>query len=189
MQRRITVALLACACVVAGAPNAEAKSLTAKYRDLRVEVVKKHGERAPGRNIVRDGVRTKHGPRPAKNVDIAESIDTFRRWLAPPPPPPALPAPAASSISQAPTASLQSGATSGGACGAIPGYIVGRESGGDPNAVNPSSGAFGCYQLMPEHFVGGGACADLGRDQAGQDECATRLWDGGAGSSNWAQTR
>lgn len=187
MQRRITVALLALACMAIGAPTAEATSLPAKYHDLRAEVVQKHGERAPGRNIVQEGVRTKHGPRPARNAEIAESIDTFRRWLAPPPASP--PAIASSNTTQAPTVGLQSGAPSGGSCGAIPGYIVGRESGGNPNAVNPSSGAFGCYQLMPEHFEGGGACADLGRDQAGQDRCATRLWDGGAGSSNWAQTR
>jgi hypothetical protein len=184
MKRRVTVAVLAVAC--AAVPSVEAKTLPVKYHVLRERIVEKHGARAPGRNIVRQGVRTKRGSRAATNTDIAASIATFRRMLAPPPPP--APAPSSSSTSTTPTAGLQS-AGSGGACGAIPGYIVGRESGGDPNAVNPSSGAFGCYQLLPDHFAAGGECAGLGTDQAGQDECAGRLWDGGAGSSHWAQTR
>src|SRR3954470_12423869 len=191
MRRRITVALLACASLAVGAPLAAGQSPEAKYRALRTEVVQKHGERAPGRNIVRDGVRTKHGARPARLADIEQSIVVMRRMLAPPAP---APTPASSSnLPVAASTGLQSQApapsSGGGACNAIPGYIVQRESGGDPAAVNSSSGAFGCYQLMPEHFSGGGACADLSRDQAGQDECASRLWDGGRGSGNWAATR
>jgi hypothetical protein len=189
MRRRITVALLACASLAVGAPLAAGQSPEAKYRALRAEVVQKHGERAPGRNIVRDGVRTKHGARPARLADITQSIEVMRRMLAPPTP---APTPASSSTPVAAISGLQSQASApsgGGACNAIPGYIVQRESGGNPAAVNSSSGAFGCYQLMPEHFAGGGACADLSRDQAGQDKCAARLWDGGRGSGNWAATR
>jgi septal ring factor EnvC (AmiA/AmiB activator) len=66
---------------------------------------------------------------------------------------------------------------------AIPQAIVMCESGGNYNARNPS-GAYGAYQIMPEHW-NGGICNDLGRDRAGQDECASRLWNGGSGAGNW----
>jgi septal ring factor EnvC (AmiA/AmiB activator) len=66
---------------------------------------------------------------------------------------------------------------------AIPEAIVMCESGGSYSAQNPS-GAYGAYQIMPEHW-NGGVCSDLGRDRAGQDQCAARLWDGGAGAGNW----
>jgi hypothetical protein len=50
------------------------------------------------------------------------------------------------------------------------------ESGGDPNAVNPSSGAFGCWQELPSHFAPGGSCAGLDMHTVdGQRECANRL--------------
>jgi hypothetical protein len=53
----------------------------------------------------------------------------------------------------------------------LPDYIVDRESGGNPN----------------------GTCSDLGAHGTAsveaQNECANRLWDGGAGSSHWAATR
>jgi hypothetical protein len=65
---------------------------------------------------------------------------------------------------------------------AIPEYIVECESGGDAGAVNPETGASGTYQIMPEHFEPGGACYGLS-----EYDCAARLWDGGAGASNWSQ--
>jgi Transglycosylase-like domain len=71
------------------------------------------------------------------------------------------------------------------ACDAIPAYIVACESGGDPNAVNSSSGAYGCYQIMPFHWGPGGVCDDLGDVGDQQDECARRIWDG-AGPGAWA---
>jgi hypothetical protein len=77
----------------------------------------------------------------------------------------------------------------GGSCygGPIPDYIVSRESGGNPNALNPS-GAWGCYQIMPEWWSG--ACSSLDKYTIdGQKACAAILWNGGAGASNWALTR
>jgi hypothetical protein len=72
----------------------------------------------------------------------------------------------------------------------LPDYIVDRESGGNPNAYNPS-GAWGCAQFMPGTW--NGTCSDLGAHGTAsveaQNECANRLWDGGAGSSHWAATR
>lgn len=188
MMRRITVATIALAVLAVGAPAAEAGKLRSQYRGLYEKVADTHGKRAPGRNIVEDGVRTKRGTRQATRADLKESIGVFQYRLAPP-------SPATSSTSTAaPSSGLKSaaswtGSSSGGRCGnAIPGYIIQRESGGNPNARNPS-GAFGCYQLMPMHFQSGGKCADLSTSQSGQDQCASRLWNGGRGSSNWAATR
>lgn len=69
---------------------------------------------------------------------------------------------------------------------AIPDYIIARESGGDPYAVNPSSGAFGCAQVMPFHWAPGGACAGL--DPYSIDDqrtCVEWLSQGGTRLSPW----
>lgn len=67
----------------------------------------------------------------------------------------------------------------------LPAYIIQRESGGDPNAVNPSSGTFGCAQLQPFHFSPGGACEGLSTDTPGQIACTERL-QAAAGLQPWA---
>jgi len=55
--------------------------------------------------------------------------------------------------------------------------FIARESGGDPNAYNPS-GAYGCYQIMPGTWAGAG-CDELGAygsaSPAAQSACASRL--------------
>jgi hypothetical protein len=80
-----------------------------------------------------------------------------------------------------------------GACAAIPGWIVNRESRCTYTARN-ASGAGGAYQLMPStadamarrighpELIGVNA-ADW--PAALQDAAATALWDGGAGACNW----
>lgn len=55
------------------------------------------------------------------------------------------------------------------------------ESGGDYNARNPS-GAYGKYQIMPETASAYGC--DLSTP-GGQDACATKIYAGGAGRSQW----
>ena len=96
----------------------------------------------------------------------------------------------AAAQSQWRTPASSSGSVSGGgSCygGPIPDYIVTRESGGNPAALNPS-GAWGCYQIMPEWWSG--ACSGFDRYTIdGQKQCAAILWNGGAGSGNWALTR
>lgn len=65
--------------------------------------------------------------------------------------------------------------------------FIDRESGGNPGIYNTGgSGAWGCYQLMPEHFAAGGTCDDFVYGAASaeqQAECASRLplsaWSGG----------
>jgi soluble lytic murein transglycosylase-like protein len=79
------------------------------------------------------------------------------------------------------------GGSVGGACGGASNgadRFIGAESGGNPNARN-SSGAWGCYQIMPGTWQS--SCSDLGQHgSAGTDaqaQCASRL-----PSSSWAAT-
>jgi soluble lytic murein transglycosylase-like protein len=67
----------------------------------------------------------------------------------------------------------------GGACGGASNgadAYIGRESGGNPNARNPS-GAWGCYQIMPGTWSS--SCSDLGAhgsaSTSAQAQCASRL--------------
>lgn len=55
---------------------------------------------------------------------------------------------------------------------AIPTYVVMCESGGNPTAVNPSSGAYGLYQIIPSTAAAYGC--DLSTI-AGQHSCAREI--------------
>jgi hypothetical protein len=77
------------------------------------------------------------------------------------------------------------GTSVGGACGGATNgadAFIGKESGGNPNARN-SSGAWGCYQIMPGTWSS--SCSDLGAHGSAstqaQAQCASRL-----PSSAWA---
>lgn len=78
--------------------------------------------------------------------------------------------------------------SAGGCSGfSVPDWIIQRESGGDPNAVNPSSGAYGCTQTLPEHYQAGGACAGLDMHSVdGQRQCTYILSAGGTNLAAWS---
>jgi peptidoglycan hydrolase CwlO-like protein len=69
----------------------------------------------------------------------------------------------------------------------IPKAIVMCESGGNYNALNPSSGAGGAYQMLPETYkgLGGKYAAPQLAPKSEQDRLAAKLWNNGAGRGNW----
>ncbi|HWD76256.1 MAG TPA: transglycosylase family protein [Solirubrobacteraceae bacterium] len=98
---------------------------------------------------------------------------------------------AAAAAPTAPASTAPSGSGSTVALGpsggwAIPYAIVLCESGGQ-NLPPNSAGASGYYQIMPatwKLFGGSGPAAYLA-PKAEQDAVASRIWNGGAGASNW----
>ena len=98
-----------------------------------------------------------------------------------------------SQISQleAQQAAAQATTYSGGGLGASAGWVIPYqvvlcESGGQ-NLPPNSAGASGYYQIMPatwKLFGGSGPAAYL-TSKAEQDAVAARIWNGGAGASNW----
>lgn len=83
------------------------------------------------------------------------------------------------------------GSTAGGtgACGGDlpPCCVMMRESHGNPNAVNGSSGASGKWQFMPgtwNNYMGYPTAASA--PASVQDQRARQVYAGGAGASNWA---
>ncbi|HWD69356.1 MAG TPA: transglycosylase family protein [Solirubrobacteraceae bacterium] len=76
------------------------------------------------------------------------------------------------------------GATAGWA---IPYKIVLCESGGQ-NLPPNSAGASGYYQILPStwHEYGGSGAAAYQAAKSEQDAVASRIWNGGAGASNWS---
>jgi hypothetical protein len=185
-MRSIITGLLLAAVVAFGAAPAEAKTLRGTYGSLYRSVAKHHGKRAPGRNIVKYGVQTKHGTRRATSREVARSVRTFRRWLAPPPAPAAIyvaPRDVAVAPRSAPAAAAP--AYSGGRY-AIPASIVQCESRGNYHAYNPSSGAGGAYQIIPSTWRAyGGSGSPHTAPPAEQDRIARKVW-AEQGRSAWS---
>lgn len=83
------------------------------------------------------------------------------------------------------------GGSVGGGCGvppdngdAPPGFpdsVIQKESSGRRDASNGSH--FGRAQISCQHYAPGGGCVGLS-----YSDCWSKLWNGGAGASNWAET-
>jgi len=94
-------------------------------------------------------------------------------------------------------AELQAAMNQGGSAGntvqqwfgdfSIPNTIVMCESGGNYNALNPSSGAGGAYQFLPSTYkgLGGKYSSPQSAPKWEQDRLAAKLWAGGQGAGNW----
>jgi hypothetical protein len=97
----------------------------------------------------------------------------------------AAPAPTAPPTTQAPAPVV---AAVSGACGGNlpPCCVMMRESGGNPTAVNTSSGASGKWQFMPDTWQGyGGYSSAAEAPESVQDARAAEIWAGGAGAGHW----
>jgi septal ring factor EnvC (AmiA/AmiB activator) len=92
---------------------------------------------------------------------------------------------AAEEAEQASAASAQQTVASWVGDWAIPEAIVMCESGGNFNAVNPSSGAGGAYQILPSTWeLYGGSGAPQDASPAEQSQVAAQIW-ADSGSSAW----
>ena len=108
---------------------------------------------------------------------VAVQRDEVAAFLA------SLPSPSAAvelDLPPAPAAEATHTIGASGACGGATNgadQFIQRESGGDPNAYNPS-GAWGCYQIMPGTWAGAG-CDQFGAygsaSASAQAQCASRL--------------
>jgi peptidoglycan hydrolase CwlO-like protein len=92
----------------------------------------------------------------------------------------------AAAAEQASAASAQQTVASWVGDWAIPEAIVMCESGGNFNAVNPSSGAGGAYQILPSTWrLYGGSGAPQDASPGEQSQIAAQIW-ADSGSSAWA---
>lgn len=155
--------------------HAKLSYLDRTYLRLYHRVARRRGDRAPGRNIVRQGLRSGHPPA-ARHV--ARSIRVLRRMLTPVAPAIATAAPVAvTTTTVAPTTSYSGG---------MPACTWQPESGGSYTAVNPSSGAGGKYQIIPSTWkaYGGSGPSAATASPAEQEAVARRVY-AGQGASAW----
>jgi hypothetical protein len=120
-----------------------------------------------GRNRIEDGKLLRSGkvipePHPCKWRNYLDS------QLSPPEPAPPIDSSTISTAAPAPVTVAPASGDSG---------CVGMEaeSGSAGYSAMSPTGYIGCYQLSPEHYAPGGACAGLGTDPAGQDACAATI--------------
>lgn len=143
----------------------------AKYLNLYFAVKHKEGKRAPGRQILRQGVRHHGRVRPATAKEVARSIRQLRALLNPllvarPP-------------GQAPAA-VQTPAAGGTLSS-----IAACESGGNPRAVSPTGQYRGKYQFDYGTWAAVGGHGDpAAASEAEQDMRAAMLYSQ-RGSAPW----
>lgn len=146
------------------------------YLALYEEAQGEFGSAAVGANAVDDGV----GRWDAYNVPdsiVARKAAVLDAMLNPPPTPEDS-TDAAASTAGGSTYTTTSTPSTGGY--SIPESIVQCESGGDYSAVNPSSGAYGAYQILPSTSAAYGC--DMSTP-AGQDACAAEIYADSGGSA------
>jgi hypothetical protein len=132
-----------------------------------------------GRNIVDDGYRHQDGSvTPPTDAQVREFSQRLELCIHPPPPPAPAPEPepAAASTEYTSTPAPAAPTSTGGGC---PSYMAAEAS--SPSAVNASSGASGCYQVLPSTAAAmGPACADVNADSCVAAICASQ------GNGAWA---
>ena len=169
-------------CILLGALVALAMPATAQAKSphlceqaakVRASVVKKHGKRAPGRDICKHGVRRNGKVRAPTNKGKARYLRALKRLDSPPPmlteagPPPVAPA-----ATQSPRA--------GGTLQAI----AACESGGN-YSTNTGNGFYGAYQFTQSTWASvGGSGNPAAASPAEQDRRAAMLY-AREGASPW----
>lgn len=160
---------------------ADAKPPTTQHRTTYLHLYRQarqsFGKRAPGCKLIGPHRSCQITPTDAK---LTRSIAVLARMLAPPPTLTSTPLPESapgsmSATSTATPAQLGSAPPSpaGSTSGALPACTWQPESGGNWNAVNPSSGAYGYYQILPSTAAAYGC--DLSSHQ-GQTDCAQTIY-------------
>ncbi len=152
------------------------------YSRLYQQVARRFGQRTPGRNIVRWGFAPGQG---VTDGQVVTSIGVLERMLAPPPPPAA--AVARPSSGPAPAEPAPGGTASPTPSSSpLPACTWQPESGGNPTAVNPSSGAGGYYQIMPSTWRAyGGTGSPQGAPMSEQTAVAQKIYHS-QGPGGWA---
>lgn len=171
MKRLILTSVAALVIALPAVASAKAPTArhTAVYEHAYRQVAAKFGARAPGRNIVKDGLAN---GRALSDALLVASTHTLERMLIPPAPvyvaprPAYTPAAAATAYAPAPAPSYSSGSS-------LPSCTWAPESGGNYSAVNSSSGAYGKYQIMPSTAAAYGCSLST---PSGQDACAQTIW-------------
>lgn len=152
------------------------------YLYLRRHVIHTFGVKEAGRNVIRDGLST---GKVVTDYVVRKSIQIYERalyYVAPHPPAPA--AYAKPTSYQAPIPITTSPAYNGGY--SIPSYIVQCESHGNWNAVNPSSGAGGAYQIIQTTWQAyGGTGSPASASPAEQSSIAAKIY-ASQGASAWS---
>jgi Transglycosylase-like domain len=164
-----TAISLALPAVAVAKPQPPSRHDAKAYIKAYHAVAARFGHRAPGRDIIRDGLAS---GRPVTHAVVVRSISVLRRMLS------GMPAPTSAPITH-PQPIYYGGGYS------IPGYIVQCESGGSWTAVNPSSGAGGAYQILPSSWAAyGGTGLPENATPAQQSLIAARIY-ASVGASAW----
>lgn len=143
----------------------------AKYLNLYFAVRHKEGKRAPGRQILKRGVRHKHGVRPATAKEVARSIRQLRLLLHP-------------LLIAVPPAQAPAGVDTAGAGSTLSG-IAACESGGNPRAIGGGGAFRGKYQFTRGTWASVGGSGDpAAASEAEQDMRAAMLYSQ-SGASPW----
>jgi hypothetical protein len=151
------------AAAIPAAHTASAKGTSAAhvsaYERAYQKAVKEFGHRAPGRNIVKDGVASGGAP---SDAQVLASLAVLERMVAP--------APTTSATTTSSTAPVSTAGAAGvPACASESGtnYSTGASN------TNPSSGATGRYQILPSTAAAYGCSLTT---PAGQDACAQTIY-------------
>lgn len=175
----LVVAALTAGALLPAEASAHRDGLKHNYKHLYYKVKRELGPRAPGRQIVSRGVKTKDGLRAATKPEIARSIRQLRRLLAPPPQPTLVrtAVPPTQPPAQVRTASVAAGGTLSA--------IAACESGGNPGAVDASGTYRGKYQFDYGTWSSVGGSGDpAAASEAEQDRRAALLY-AQRGSAPW----